>query len=176
MGNGMTRGGACLVAATTLAVLGGCSNTATINYDQAANCAVFDQDPTGTPHDTLGAGGIFMLYRITSIDNTKSQAADFHFQVGKLSAGGANAQATSFLGPLVKTATDQVIPKGQLVQNIGWTVVDFPTTNPSADKTSSAALNYSAGANESVLPVNTAASSKPAFLDPCTPANIQKLK
>ncbi len=60
--------------------MAGCKNTATIHFDELATCYLFDSEPTGAPHTTTPSGnGLFVIYRVTSIDNTNSGARDCNF-------------------------------------------------------------------------------------------------
>src|ERR1700757_2589691 len=69
-----------MLTGAAMLCLAGCANTVTIHYDQVATCYVFDSNPTGSPHTATQSGnGLFVIYKIKSIDNTSSGAKDFNF-------------------------------------------------------------------------------------------------
>ena len=173
------HGAAGMLAVAALAGLGACSNTVTITYDQPANCVVYDQDPSGTPHQTTGAGGIFAIYHITQIDNSRPGSQDFNFQLGKLytasPASNAAQLANALPGLPLKYATNKVINKGTVANDFGWVIIDVPDANPAADKNANDFLAYASSGSESVLLTNLLTPQHPAFLDPCTPQNLKPL-
>jgi len=168
-----------ILAVAALAGLGACSNTVTITYDQPANCVVYDQNPSGTPHQTTGAGGIFAIYHITQIDNSRPGAQDFNFQLGKLYTGSPANQAamlaTALPGLPLKYAANKVIKQGTVADDLGWVIIDVPDPNPAADKNATFFLSYASSGSESVLLTNLLTPKNPAFLDPCTPQNLMTL-
>jgi hypothetical protein len=168
-----------ILAVVGLAGIGACSNTVTITYDQPANCVVYDENPSGMPHSTFGAGGIFAIYHITQIDNSRPGAQDFNFQLAKLYTAAPANQAASLANALpglpLKYAANKVIKQGTVADDLGWVIIDVPDPNPAADKNSTSFLSYASSGSESVLLTNLLTPAHPAFLDPCTPQNLMTL-
>jgi hypothetical protein len=173
------QGAAGILAVAALAGLGACSNTVTITYDQPANCVLYDENPVGMPHTTFGAGGIFAIYHITQIDNSKAGSQDFNFQLGKLytasQASNAAQLANALPGLPLPYAKNQVIKQGTVANEVGWVIIDVPDANPAADKNANDFLAYASSGSESVLLTNLLTPQHPAFLDPCTPQNLKPL-
>jgi hypothetical protein len=149
-----------------------------INYTQPANCFIFDSDPTGTPHTTTSAGnGMFMIYKISSIQNTEADAVDFDFKLSKVFAGDQSQVPDTI--PIVPTAqtapATKSVPKGTTASNLGRFVIKV-AGDPNQLKTATQFLTYNSSTGESVLMVNQ--DSKPnqtpkaQFLDPCHANNL----
>lgn len=162
--------------------LSACQNTVILHYRQPANCYLFDTDPTGSPHTTTSAGsGMFLFYDIVSIENKASGAKDFSFDPAKLYANGDSKGNTvpgspgaSFTYLLTGNAAPKPVPKGTTSGSLGRVVINLPSDDPAALKTTQINLLYKSASGESVLPVRDAGPA-PKFLDPCTPANVNAL-
>jgi len=149
-----------------------------INYTQPNNCYIFDNNPTGSPHTTTSAGnGMFMIYKISSIQNTEADAVDFNFKLSKIyAATPSQTPETIPIVPTAQTAPDtKLVPKGTTATDLGRFVIKV-AGDPNSLKTATQYLNYSSSSGESVLLVNTDSTSsgvpKAKFLDPCTPNNL----
>jgi len=149
-----------------------------INYTQPANCWEFDSNPGGSPHTTTTAGnGMFMIYKISSIQNTEADAVDFNFKLSKIYAAvPSQTPETIPIVPTAQTAPDtKSVPKGTTATNLGRFIIKV-AGDPNSLKTATQYLNYSSSSGESVLLVNTDSTSsgvpKPKLLDPCTANNL----
>lgn len=165
---------AAVMGITTLSVMG-CSNTVTVHYDQAATCYLFDSNPTGQPHTTTSSqNGLFVIYKIKSIDNTSSGAKDFNFNPTKVYNGNQNFANNQSFDYLLQLAQPHTVAKGTTATNLGRLVIDT-TADPKADQKADFPLRYNSGAGESVLLVRDNPNTPPPFLDPCSPSNINSL-
>ncbi len=173
-----------ILSATAIAIfifgLSGCKKhqLVTIKYTQPANCYLFDSDPTGTPHNTAGAGnGMFMIYKIHSIENKEADAVDFNFKLTKIFAGNQNENPDEIsIMPDAQNAPDtKLVAKGTTATNLGRFVIKV-AGDPNQMKTASQFLTYNSSSGESVLMVNQDSKPsgvpKPTFLDPCSPNNL----
>ena len=169
-----------IAIASSILGLGACKKhqLVIIKYTQPANCYIFDNNPGGSPHTTTSAGnGMFMIYKISSIENTEADAVDFNFKLSKVFAANPNeVPGTIPIVPNAQTAPDtKSVPKGTTANNLGRFIINV-AGDPNQLKTSTQYLNYNSSSGESVLLVNT--DSKPneapkaKFLDPCTPNNL----
>lgn len=166
-----------IVSVACLVTLSACKKEqlVIIKYKQVANCYVFDKEPSGQPHTTTSAGnGMFMIYRITAIQNTGKDAVDFNFQLSKLYASDTGeVSGNTSLDNLVKTAPDnKLVPKGTTATNIGRIIINV-AGDPNQLKTAKQALHYNSSQGESVLPADEdSGTNTTKFLDPCTPNNL----
>lgn len=169
-----------ILSATAIAVsifgLSGCKKhqLVTIKYTQPANCFIFDTNPTGTPHTTTSAGnGMFMIYKIHSIENTEADAVDFTLKLSKIFASNQNENPAEV--PIIPDAQNvpdnKLVPKGTTAANLGRIVI-VVAGDPNQLKTAPQFLNYNSSSGESVLMVNQDSKPKPQFLDPCAPNNL----
>lgn len=149
-----------------------------IRYSQPANCYVFDNNPGGSPHTTTSAGnGMFMIYKISSIQNTEADAVDFNFKLSKIYANNpSEVPGTIPIVPTAQTAPEtKLVPKGTTANNLGRFIINV-AGDPNQLKTATQFLNYNSSSGESVLMVNEDSTSngvpKAKFLDPCTPNNL----
>lgn len=163
----------CLVLVGLAGLLGCKDNLVTIHYTQPANAYVFDQDPTGTPHTTTGAGdGMFVVYCINQIENKDSKAIDFQFMLSKVYAQNtSNASGNTSLDQWVKTASDKLVPKGTTSAKIGRIVIHVDG-DPAGLKTALENLNYHSSGTDSVILVRDGGIVAPKFLDPMSPGNV----
>jgi hypothetical protein len=147
------------------ASLSACANTAIVHYVQPANCHVitYESSPGVTQSKTAGAG-IFSVYKITTIENNASGAANFAFDPNKLYAKGGNS--TTF-GSTVNTVKPTTVLKGQTAQGLGKIVLTVPSATWESEKTDQTDLLYKSGSGESVLMVRDSGPA-PQFLAPCT--------
>lgn len=165
---------ATVVGITTLSLLG-CANTVTIHYDQAATCYLFDSNPTGSPHTTTASGnGLFVIYKINSVQNTASGAQDFNFNPAKVYNGNQNFANNLSFDYLLQLAQAKTVPKGTTANNLGKLIIDS-TANPKTDQKADFPLRYNSSSGESVLFVRDNQNAAPPFLDPCSPSNINSL-
>jgi len=150
----------------------GCSDTVTIRYEQPANFYVFDKDPGGTPHTTTSAAdGMFMVYKIKSIENNKAGAKDFDFKLAKLYASTVEeVSGNTSLGQW-ETAQDAQVAKGTSATNLGRIIIRV-SGDPMQMKNAWQALHYASASGESVLLIQEPPVPTPQFLDPGTPANL----
>src|SRR4029077_4215934 len=98
-----------------------------IKYTQPANCYVFDNNPGGSPHSTTSAGnGMFMIYKISSIQNTEADAVDFNFKLSKIYAANPNeVPGTIPIVPNAQTApATKLVPKGTTATNLGRFIIN----------------------------------------------------
>ncbi len=172
------------LGATVIAVsifgLSGCKKhqLVTIKYTQPANCFIFDSNPTGTPHTTTSAsGGMFMIYKIHSIENTEADAVDFNLKLSKIFASNQNENPDEIpIVPDAQNAPDnKLVPKGTTATNLGRIVIKV-LGDSNQLKTTAQFLTYNSATGESVLMVNQdtkpSGVPKPTFLDPCSPNNL----
>lgn len=161
-----------LVLIIGLIALAGCENTVTIRYAQPANFYVFDQDPAATPHLTTSPGeGMFMVYEIKSIENTKSGAQDFNFKLSKLFASKpGEISGNTSLGQW-ETAKDKLVAKGTTVTNAGRIIINV-AGDPKQLKNALQPLHYASSSGESVLLLQETPIQTPKFLDPGMPTNL----
>ncbi len=124
---------------------------------------------------------MFEFYDIVSIENKGSGAQDFNFDPGKLFANGdingntiSSSAGASFTNLLTGNAGPKLVPKGTTSGPLGRIVIAVPTDNPNGEKTAQTTLLYKSASGESVLLVRDAG-PQPKFLDPCTPATVQRL-
>jgi hypothetical protein len=169
-----------MAIASSILGLGACKKQqlVIIKYTQPANCFVFDPNPGGTPHTTTSAGnGMFMIYKISSIQNTDPDAVDFNFKLSKIFASNPNeVPGTIPIMPTAQTAPDtKLVPKGTTANNLGRFIINV-AGDPNQMKTATELLKYNSSSGESVLMVNTDAKPnevpKAKFLDPCTSNNL----
>lgn len=155
--------------------LAACSNTATIHYDEVATCYLFDSDPTGSPHTTTASGnGLFVIYKVTSIENKASGAKDFNFTPHKVYSSGQNLANSQSFDYLLQLAQPKTVAKGTTATNLGKLIVDA-VADPKTDQKADFPLYYNSSDGESVLLVRDNRDAKPKFLDPCSPASINGL-
>lgn len=163
------------VAGTAMLCLAGCSNTVTVHYDQVATCYLFDSNPTGSPHTTTSSNnGLFVIYKINSIDNTSSGAQDFNFAPSKVYSGSQNFANNQSFDYLLQLAQPKTVAKGTVANGLGKLIIDT-TANPKTDQKANFPLLYNSGSGESVLLVRDNPNAAPPFLDPCSPANVNAL-
>lgn len=164
-----------LLAGIAMLCLAGCSNTVTVHYDQAATCFLFDSNPTGSPHTTTSsANGLFVIYKIKSIDNTSSGAKDFTFDPSKVYSGSQNMANSQSFDYLLQLAQAKTVAKGTVANNLGKLIIDT-TADPKKDQKADFPLRYNSASGESVLLVRDNPNAAPPFLDPCSPGNINSL-
>lgn len=165
---------AAIMGITILSVMG-CSNTVTIHYDQAATCYLFDSNPTGQPHTTTSsANGLFVIYKIKSIDNNSSGAKDFNFNPTKVYNGNQNFANNQSFDYLLQLAQPHTVAKGTTATDLGRLVIDT-TADPKTDQKADFPLHYNSGSGESVLLVRDNPNTPSPFLDPCSPNNVNGL-
>lgn len=147
------------------------TNTVTITYEEAANFSEFDapNGSGGLPVKTF-ASGLFVAYKIDSIQNTASGATDFAWDPSLVYVNTA-PQSVVVGGTLApfSTATARVVPKQTVSGSLGRIIIDVQG-NPNDIKNADNNLNYHTPAGESVLFVRKAATKQ--FLDPGTPSNL----
>ena len=117
-----------IAIASSILGLGACKKhqLVIIKYTQPANCYIFDNNPGGSPHTTTSAGnGMFMIYKISSIQNTEADAVDFNFKLSKIFASNPNeVPGTIPIVPTAQTAPDtKLVPKGTTASNLGRFVI-----------------------------------------------------
>ena len=151
----------CCVTGLTLAACA--NNVVTISYDQLGDCG--------------NLVGEFAFFRLTSIDNTNSQAVDFNFAVSKLGVVGHSweleASDPRFIAVdnLVKAHTAlSPVPRAGIVM---LSIRDVPPSDYGAFQN----LTYASSGSESVLMVRNGGSNPtpPAVIDPssCNGSSFQ---
>ena len=165
--------------AATLA-LGACSDTVLIKYDQVVDCPIFDENPTASPDNQKRAGGIFLFYNITEIQNTGANASDFKFDLNKIYIDDkAHKPDSTIAYKLIGTspyvgAKNQTVKKGESKSPVGFIAIDEPISGPQ-DKFLTANLRYDNSAGESILMVNDSIGKKPLYTTSCTPSYLGSL-
>ena len=164
-----------MLTGAAMLYLAGCANTVTIHYDQVATCYVFDSNPTGSPHTTTQSGnGLFVIYKIKSIDNTSSGAKDFNFTPSKVYSGNQNIANNQSFDYLLQLAQPKTVAKGTTANDLGKIIIDT-TADPKTDQKANFPLLYNSGSGESVLLARDNLNTPSPFLDPCSPSNINSL-
>lgn len=147
--------------------------TVVIEYEEAAVFSEFDAPPApggSVPIKTFAGQGLFVAYRIISIQNKATGAKDFSFDPNKLfvnstptakMAGGARAPYS--------TVKPMLVQKGTTASPVGRIIINVPG-DPNDIKNSDINLLYESGNGESVL-FNRRAAAK-QVLDPATPSAL----
>ena len=155
-----------MIGFLSLAICGGCNSTVEISYRHLHNFYLFDADPNTPGSDgSAGANGLFGFYKIVGMNNTKSGAKDFTFNLSKVYSGStATSSTTTTPSQWSNTIQNQIsLPAGQqFFQSLGCFVVQYQA-NPVTEKDKFAALLYNSSSGESVLMV---ASPKPSQQSP----------
>ena len=145
---------------------------AVIRYTQPANFFVFDKTPGEVPDQTTSPGddGMFMVYRIDSIQNNSPLlgGSAFTFKLANLFVTTRNqTSGNTDLDQFLKSAHDQkVIPSGDIVSHLR-TIVVRVAGDPQSLKTAAESLHYcEPGINVSVL--RSSPNQTPQFIDPMT--------
>ncbi len=142
-----------------------------IEYEEAAVFSEFDAPPApgAVPVKTFASGGIFVAYRIVSIQNTGAGAKDFSFDPNKLFAGTpASKMAGGVLAPY-STVKPMLVAKGTTAPSIGRLIINV-SGDPKDLTTADNNLLYESGAGESVLFNRRPVAKK--VLDPAVPGNL----
>lgn len=164
-----------IVVSTALGLIACSDDTVTLHYDESATCYLFDSDPTGSPHTTTSSSnGLFVIYKINSIDNTKSGAKDFNFTPAKVYSGSQNFANNQSFDYLLQLAQPKTVPKGSVANNVGKIIINS-SADPKKDQQANFPLYYNSSSGESVLLVRDNINTPPPFLDPCSPTAINGL-
>jgi hypothetical protein len=151
-----------------------CNNTSPtiIHYQQIANSDLWDSNPSGSPHDTSGAGE--SLFLITEI-STPAQGETLNFTPKRLYISDPNdggwTQTWAYLIDSSVKAMDVTIAPGASKMNLGCVAV--PTDRPASNDILH--LFYDSTATESVLLARDGDPSAPVQDVQFSPDEIKQL-
>jgi len=146
------------------------TNTVTINYTKVGVCGSYEPNPGASPEEVQFANPTFVVYTITSIDNTASGAKDFPFDPNLLySVGGGSLAGAPFSE--IFTANAQTVNAGSTANNPGWLALDVPDDVKDAQN-AQVNLFYHTPAGQSVLLNETDNGTAIINGGICTPASV----
>lgn len=169
-----------IALAAGLLVAVGCKSTARVyvNYRQVANFHTYSLDPNSS--STTGAGnGMFIMYKVTTINNTGAEAATFTFDRNKVSTVTSDqtsnetviVSANILLGNQnLETVT---VPAGQTMTVNRCFIKQALTSNPAAIQAAQVPIVYAGTGNQPVSTNNVAPNAGVIQIGPALPNPLQ---
>ena len=164
-----------LALLVTASLIGFCgcppiNNTVIITYEEDADFSEFDtpNDSGGLPIKTF-ASGLFVAYKIDSIQNTAAGATNFTFDP-TLFYDNTSPESHLVGGPLAPySAPSRVVPPGTVASSVGRIILDVQG-DPNSIKNDNNHLFYHTPSGESVILTRNTVPKQ--FLDPGMPSNL----
>ena len=149
-----------------------------VEYKQVANFHDYRLSPDSS--DSHGAGGMFIMYKITQIKNTRSAATAFVFDVNKVITAAPDkisnetvTDANILLAALNVTTVN--VGAGQTKMVNGCIIKDALTSNPQALVSAQVPLSYQIDPAQPVTMTNLAPNGIVAAVGNALPASLQSL-